>query len=140
MIVLDTNVFSALMLPTPEPIVVEWLDRQVTAAACVSAVTVFEIRTGIDLLPEGRKRQGLDEAFDRALSEKLQNRVLPFDRAAADAAGQLLAARRRQGFNDEFRDTQIAGIVLTRRATLATRNVRHFRGLGLAVVDPWEPI
>ena len=70
MIVLDTNVFSALMLPTPEPIVIEWLDRQVFGAVCVSAVTVYEIRTGIDLLPEGRRRQALNEAFDRALSEK----------------------------------------------------------------------
>ena len=70
--------------------------------------------------------------------KSLQNRVLPFDRIAADAAGRLLAARRRQGFTDEFRDTQIAGIVLARGATLATRNVRHFRGLGAAVVNPWE--
>jgi predicted nucleic acid-binding protein len=139
MIVLDTNVFSALMLPTPEPIVVEWLDRQVPGVVCASAVTVYEIRTGIDLLPEGRKRLALDEAFDRALTEKLQNRVLPFDRVAADEAGRLLAARKRQGFTDEFRDTQIAGIVLARRATLATRNVRHFRSLGAMVVNPWEP-
>lgn len=140
MTVLDTNVLSALMDPSSEPVVMDWLDRQAPGAVWTTSVTVFEIRTGIDLLPEGRRRREFDVEFDRVLADDLQGRVLPFDLVAANEAGRLLAARQRRGFTDEFRDTQIAGIVLARRATLATRNVRHFLGLGVMMVNPWEPV
>jgi predicted nucleic acid-binding protein len=139
MIVLDTNVLSGLMLPSREPVVVEWLNRQIPGAVWTTAVTVFEIRTGIDRLPEGRRRQARAAAFELVLAEELRGRVVSFDQVAAGTAGRLRATRIRQGFTDDVRDIQIAGIVLARRATLATRNVRHFRGLGAMVVNPWEP-
>jgi len=138
MTVLDTNAISALIGSSPELVVVDWLDRQVLKEVWTTAVTVFEIRSGLERLPEGRRRRQLEDEFDRIMADDLAGRVLPFDRDAADEAGRLLAARRRQGFTDEFRDIQIAGIVLARRATLATRNVRHFRGLGVMIVNPWD--
>ena len=137
MIVLDTNVLSALMQASPDRAVIEWLDRQPAESVWTTAVTVFELRFGIELLPRGKRRRGLETAFELALSEDLEGRILVFDRAAALIAGGIAAARRRTGRSVEIRDTQIAAIVLERRATLATRNVRHFRGLGLKLVDPW---
>src|SRR5688500_137208 len=138
MIVLDTNVLSALMSPAPDPVMVAWLDSQPDPAVWTTAITVFEIRSGIELLPLGRRRQALDEAFGRVLATDLPRRVLPFDGAAAQAAGELEARRRRTGLTDDVRDTQIAGIVLARRATLATRNVKHFRDVGIRVINPWD--
>lgn len=72
------------------------------------------------------------------LSEELDGRVQSFDRAAALAAGTLAAARQRAGLSMEVRDVEIAGIAFARRATLATRNVRHFTDLGVDLADPWE--
>ena len=138
MIVLDTNVLSAVMPPTRDAAVVAWLDRQPARAVWTTAVTVIEIRTGIELLPEGRRRRLLEEEFARALDIDLDGRVLPFDTAAAQIAGELSARRRRGGFTDDVRDIQIAAIALARNASVATRNVRHFAGLGLQVVNPWE--
>ncbi len=100
-----------------------------------TAITVFEVRFGLELPATGRRR--MEEEFARALAEDFEGRVLPFDQAAAQAAGAMAAARRRAGRTLEIRNLQIAGIAAARKATLATRNVRHFEGFGLAVVDPW---
>ena len=138
MIVLDTNVLSALMRTEPEAAVLGWLDRQAPDAIWITAVTVFEVRMGLALLPAGRRRRALETAFERLLAEDLQHRVLGFDASAATRAAALAAARQSAGRSVDLRDTQIAGIVSARRATLATRNLRHFRDLDVAVADPWS--
>lgn len=139
MIALDTNVLSALMRTEPDAAVVEWLDGQPAESIWTTAVTVFEIRTGIDLLAPSRRRRRLESAFERLIVEKLDGRVLSFDTAAADAAGALAARQQLAGRTVEVRDAQIAGIALARRATLATGNIRHFTYLALRLVDPWNP-
>ena len=139
MIALDTNVLSALMRAEPDAAVVRWLDDQAAESIWTTAVTVFEIRTGIELLATSQRRRRLEVAFERLLAEDLDGRVLAFDAAAADAAGALAARQQRAGKTVEVRDAQIAGIALARRATLATGNVRHFTDLGLRLVDPWHP-
>lgn len=138
MIVLDTNVLSALMRQTPDAPVVAWLDRQPAESVWITSITLFEARLGLALLPKGRRRQTLEAAFARLLDDDLENRVLDFDSAAATEAALLAAQRQKTGRPVDMRDTQIAGIALARRATLATRNVRHFQYLNVPVVDPWE--
>ena len=137
MIVLDTNVLSALMRTKPDALVVEWLDRQPADSIWVTSITVFEARFGLALLAKGRRRNALETAFTRVLQEDLENRVLDFDEAAAGAAASLAASRQQAGRPADLRDTMIAGITLARRATLATRNVRHFADLEIPIVDPW---
>lgn len=137
MIILDTNVLSALMRQEPETEVVAWLDLQPADSVWITSITLFEARLGLALLPKGRRQRVLEAAFDRLLKEDLEDRVLDFDRAAATEAAALAAARRKAGRPVDMRDTQIAGIALARRASLATRNVRHFGDLKVPVVDPW---
>ena len=138
MIILDTNVLSALMRQMPEAPVVVWLDRQPAESVWITSITLFEARLGLALLPKGRRQQALEAAFARLLEEDLENRVLDFDSAAATEAASLAARRQKAGRSVDMRDTQIAGIALARRATLATRNLRHFQDLNVPVVDPWE--
>jgi predicted nucleic acid-binding protein len=137
-IVLDTNVVSALMRREPDPLVVSWLDGLPPESVWTTAITVFEVRLGLEILEAGRRRRHLEEAFAKALEEDFESRVLPFDQAAAQAAGRIAAERRRAGRTVEIRDVQIAGIVNLRKATLATRDTRHFEGCGLVLVDPWS--
>ena len=99
---------------------------------------MFEARLWLALLPSGRRRRALEAAFARLLEEDLQNRVLDFDSVAATEAASLAAERQKAGRPVDMRDTQIAGIALARRATLATRNLRHFQDLKVPVVDPWD--
>lgn len=138
MILLDTNVLSALMRAADEPTVERWLDAQPTDSVWTTTITLFEIRFGLALLAPGRRRDCLEAAFADAIDEILDGRVLTFDRTAAEAAGSVAAERQRLGRPVEIRDVQIAGIALARRATLATRNTRHFEGLGVPLVDPWS--
>jgi predicted nucleic acid-binding protein len=137
-IVLDTNVLSALMRSSPDAVVVEWLDRQPADSVWLTSITVFEARFGLALLPKGRRRSGLERAFDRVLMEDLSSRVLTLDEMAAVTAAQIAADRQRAGRIVDLRDTLIAGIAQARRATIATRNTRHFEGLDVPVVDPWH--
>ena len=137
MIVLDTNVLSALMRCEPDPAVVAWLDGQPGESIWTTAITVFEVLFGLELLARGRRRRQLEVAFSVAMTEDFEGRILPFDHDAAREAATRAAARRAAGTPVDFRDIEIAGIVSARRATLATRNVRHFDGLGIAVVNPW---
>ena len=138
MILLDTNVLSAMMRRETDPVVVAWLDAQPPESIWTTAITVFEIRFGIEILATGRKRKALEEAFASALDEDFDGRVLAFDQAAADAAAAIAARQREAGRPVEIRDVQIAGIAAARKATLATRNTRHFDGTGIALVDPWS--
>lgn len=136
MILLDTDMLSGLMRPQPEAAVVAWLDRQPRISVWITAITVLEIRFGIALMPPGSRRTRLEGAFDRAI-EKIEGRIVSFDAPAAEEAANLMAERRRQGRPIELRDTMIAGVAIAQRATLATRNIRHFADLPVAVVDPW---
>ena len=96
MIVLDTNVLSALMRRTPDPEVVAWLDAQPRRSVWTTTITVLEIRFGLQILPTGRRRTALVKSFDRLLLEKLEQRVAPFDTAAAEQAADLMAERHRR--------------------------------------------
>jgi hypothetical protein len=135
-IVLDTNVLSALMRQTPDRQVIAWLDRQPRISIWTTSVSVFEVRFGLRIMPAGKRRTLLVQAFE-AMLEKLGGRVAPFDDAAAREAGDLMASRHKKGRPVDLRDTMIAGIVLARHATLATRNTAHFEDIAAAVVNPW---
>ncbi len=138
MTILDTCVLSALMRPDPDPPVLKWLDGQAPQSSWNASITLREARFGLALLPAGRRRTALEAAFGRLARDDLENRVLPFDSEAAAHAALLAAARQRSGRPVDVRDTQIAGIAQACRATLATRNVRHFEGLSVPVLNPWE--
>jgi predicted nucleic acid-binding protein len=135
-IILDTNVLSALMRQSPDAEVVAWLDRQPGISIWTTSVTVFEIRYGLQIMVQSKRRVVLMQAFE-VLLEKIGRRIASFDNAAAGQAAELMALRRRSGRPGDLRDTLIAGIVLARAATLATRNTSHFEDLTVPVVNPW---
>jgi hypothetical protein len=126
------------MRPEPEDQVVRWLDRQPAESVLTTSITVFEARFGIALLPQSGRKRALEQSFARVLQEDLEDCILDFHSSAADEAAALAANRKKSGRSVDFRDTQIVGIALSRHATIATRNVRHFQGLKVAVVDSWK--
>jgi toxin FitB len=137
MIILDTNVLSALMRHSADKNVVEWLDKQPRTSIWTTSITILEIRYGLQILPVGKRRSALIQTFEKVLVDKIESRVAPFDTVAAQQAGDLMALRHRKGRPGELRDTMIAGIVLASHATLATRNTSHFEDLSVPVVNPW---
>ena len=137
MIILDTNVISALMQREPDRVVVAWLDRQPRLSIWTTSITVFEVRQGLNTLPASKRRESLRRGFEELLHECVADRIAAFDTAAADGAAELVAARRAKGRTGGIPDTMIAGIAIATRATIATRNTSHFDDLPTPVVNPW---
>jgi predicted nucleic acid-binding protein len=136
MIILDTNVISALMRDLPDPSVETWLDRQPGSSIWTTSVSILEIETGLQTMPAGKRRSSLSTDFEKLLA-RIDHRIAAFDEPAARLAAELTGLREKKGHMVEIRDTMIAGIVLAHRATLATRNVVHFADMSAKVVNPW---
>lgn len=138
MIVLDTDVLSELMRSSPDPTIVAWLDRRPPSSVWTTSATLFEIAAGIEFLPAGRRANVMRDDLEKLVGDVLGRRVLDFDVSAARAAALVAARLRSAGIRGELADVQIAGIAVARKASVATRNARHFEGAGVDVVDPWK--
>lgn len=138
MIVLDTDVLSAVIRAEKEPLVIAWLDNQQRDSLYTTAVTLTEVLNGLEGMPAGAKRDKVANYLDVLLAGPLSNRVIPFDDASARASSRLYGSRRRAGRTVGFADTLIAGIVISRGAVLATGNIKDFFDLPVPVINPWE--
>lgn len=137
MIVADTNVLSELLRQAPNPDVRDWVEARAGNELYTSAITVAEMSFGVERLPDGRRRDRLRRAVT-GLFAAFEDRILTFDVRAATAYGALVAAREEAGQPISMADAQIAAVVRVHGASLATRNVSDFDGLGLEVIDPWD--
>ena len=138
MLLLDTNVLSALIEPLPPAPVRDWIVGQrrellVTAATCQA-----EILAGLAIMPRGRRRRGLERAAHMMFSEDFGGRVPPFNSPAAKAYAHIFAIRRRAGRPVAEMDLMIAAIALAHDADIVTRNVADFEGCGVALINPWD--
>lgn len=138
MIVLDTNVVSELMRPTPDPDVVAWVDNWPTMELAVTSVTVAEVLYGIGRLDDGQRKATLQALAHAMFEEDFHGRVLPFGFEEAEIYAGLVVQRERDGLPISMADAQIAAVTARHRARLATRNTRDFAGLPVDVVNPWE--
>lgn len=138
MIVLDTNVLSELLRPTPHPAALDWYAEQPRPSLFTTSITRGEILYGIRLLPDGRRQRSFWTAALAIFNEDLANRLLDFDASAADAYAEIAADRRALGRPISQSDAMIAGITRSRGAALATRNVADFEHCGIEVINPWS--
>jgi toxin FitB len=135
--ILDTNVLSEPMHPSPSATVLAWWAQQPPGALFITTVTVAEILYGIELLPHGKRRAALLAGAERLFDKVLAGRILPFDENAARAFPEIAIRRRAHGRPITDLDAQIAAIASSRSAILATRNTADFEGCGVRLVDPW---
>ena len=102
-----------------------------------TAITEAELFFGAALLPAGRRRQALEAVITQLLATRFEERILPFDSAAAREFADIAANRRRVGRPIGEADARIAAIARSRGAALATRNVGDFADCGIDLIDPW---
>lgn len=138
MIILDTNVVSEILRPAPEQHVVGWLAALDGATVYLTAITEAELRHGVALLPQGKRRESLAAMIDQIIREDFADRVLPFDSPAAAAFAAIAAARRAIGRPILHADCQIAAIARAHDATVATRNTADFADCGIDLINPWN--
>ncbi len=138
MIILDTNVLSELMKSKPDQGIFNWVDKQPVLSLFTTSITQAEILYGISLLPEGKRRDQLNQADQLIFAEDLGGRIIPFDSSASVAFAMMASKRRRSGKPISQSDGQIAAICYSRGATLVTRNVSDFENCGITIINPWE--
>lgn len=136
MIILDTNVLSEAMKPSPDTAVAAWLARGKAGDLYTTTITEAEILLGIAILPDGRRKNDIAEAAKRIIA-LFDDRILPFDGAAAQDFANIVAERRKQGRPINDFDAQIAAITRSQSMILATRNVADFDGVGITIINPW---
>lgn len=137
MIVVDTNVASELMRPSPAPAVRDWVRRHGGRDLCTTAITVAELGYGIERLQDGRRKEALKAALAEVVG-MFAEQILPFDVAAAGHYALVVSHRDEMGMPIEGFDAQIAAICRARGAALATRNQADFRETGVEVINPWQ--
>jgi hypothetical protein len=138
MIVLDTNVVSEPMKPNGNPAVQTWLDQQVAETLYLTATSLSELLVGIEILPAGKRREGLDTALSELLAWLFGSRILPFNQEAAMVYARLVGRARAGGHLISMADGQIAAIAAVHEFTVATRDTAPFVAAGVPVVNPWE--
>lgn len=117
--------------------VLEWLDQLDEDRTFISVVSLAEIRRGISLMDNGKRRDALANWLSEDLPLRFEGRVLPVDEQVAFAWGDLMAQAKRIGRGLASMDGLIAATVQLHDLTLATRNTKDFERLGIELFDPW---
>lgn len=138
MILLDTNVISEVMRPSPNQLVLDWLNDTDSSVVFISSISIAEIEFGLWSLPEGNRRNLLRGKFEQFVQRGFEHRVLDFDAGAARAYGEIMSKARHSGTPMSLPDGQIAAIATVQQAQLSTRNTADFEILGLELINPWK--
>ena len=138
MLMLDTNLLSEMMRPEPERKIADWIVRQPSDELFTAAVCQAEILAGLAILPSGRRRSDLEEAARAMFADDFDGRILPFDTEAASAYAEIFATRKKAGRPSGTIDLMVAAIARVSGASVVTRNVADFEGVGVAIVNPWD--
>jgi toxin FitB len=135
---LDTNIPSELTRPRPDPRVTQWLENVDDEQLYLSVVSLGEIVKGVTVLPDGKRRAELQRWVDEILRPWFQGRILPVNEPITERWGVLAGQCRLKGRPLKVADGFIAATALEHGLTIATRNVKDFDGLGVAIFNPWE--
>jgi hypothetical protein len=139
MIILDTNVVSEGLRVSPEPSVVEWLDAQDAETLFLTTISLAELRYGVAVLAEGKRKDALSVALESRLVALFKGRLLSFDVDSSAAYARVRAKAKSKGYAIGAADGYIAGIAAARGFTVATRDAAPFEMAGVTVINPWKP-
>lgn len=140
MIILDTNVVSEPLKPVPEPVVLEWLNAQDPETLYLTTMNLAELLAGVEVMPAGRRRTELNQSLIEQVMPLFEDRILSFDRKAAQVFARINASAQAAGNPISFADCAIAAIASARGFMLATRNVRDFKGTNIEILNPWSAL
>jgi len=137
MILLDTNVVSEPLKTAGNTNVLAWIDAQIVETLYLSTISLAELRFGIAVLPEGKRRDTLQFSLEQRILPLFAGRILAFDDPASRSYATLRARARAAGQSIATAGGYIAAIALTHGFAVATRDTPPFNAAGLTVIDPW---
>lgn len=137
MIILDTDVVSEPMKPGGDKRVQTWLDEQLAETLYITSISLSELLLGVELLPEGKRKERFSVALRDLLQTLFGDRVLPFDAHAATLYAGGISRASVDGRTISTADGQIAAIAAVHGFTVAARDVTPFVAAGVPVINPW---
>lgn len=138
MIILDTNVISEPLGPSPDATVLKWLDQQEIETLYLTSITVAELRFGIAALPAGKRRRRLEQDFDERILSLFSGRVLAFDKDSTPEYARIRSKAKASGRPVGVTDAFIAAIAAHHGFSVATRDVSPFEAADIRVINPWK--
>jgi predicted nucleic acid-binding protein len=132
---LDTNVISQSSKPNPDADVARWIGTIAKAESAISAITIQEIRAGLELMPAGKRRQGFELWLENNVLPSFSGRILSVDAEVADVCGRLVADVRKQGHEPDLSDALIAATAKVHGLRIATLNRKHFKWFNVLLVN-----
>jgi predicted nucleic acid-binding protein len=138
---LDTNVLSEFNhKQPPDPNVKQWVASTPTSSLYVSVITLSEIRFGIELLADGKRRKQLEQWLEQDLHSWFDGgRILGIDEETGILWARLTAQRQHKGRPlTDILDGLIAATAAKHQLTIVTRDVKDFEGLGVPILNPWD--
>ena len=137
-LLLDTNVLSEVQRPAPDLKVLGWLDAVDEDRVFISVASIAELRRGVALMDDGRRRDALAAWLANELPERFGARILTIDHAVAGHWGDVMAQSRRSGIALSVMDGFFAATALANDLTLVTRNIKDFASCGVPLLNPWD--
>lgn len=136
---LDTNCISEMVVrPQPDPRVVEWMGSADETLLYLSVLTLGEVRKGLALLPQSKRRTRLEGWLEVELQARFAGRILGIDTTVADRWGLLAAEAKSTGKTLSVIDGLLAATALHHNLTIVSRNVSDFAACHVAVLNPWR--
>lgn len=136
--ILDTNVVSEPLKPVPNEAIVQWLDERDCAELFITSITLAELLFGVQLMPNGKRKDDFENSLIAFLVTKFGERILSFDQSAAREYAARMSRARKRGSTIALADAQIASIAASHGLPVATRDEESFKALGVKVVNPWK--
>ncbi len=137
---IDANVISEMMRPTPDRAVADCLDRIAGDGLAIASISVWEILNGIGQLAPGRRRNDLAARFNSILADVFEDAVLDWTAGDAAACAAVMEDKRRRGepLDAHLPDAFLAGLARNRKLATVTRNEGEFRNIGVEMLNPWS--
>lgn len=134
---LDTCVISELRTPDPDHGVLAWFEMCADDMLYLSTVTLGELRYGIDLLPEGKRKMTLLTWYEQVCLS-YAGHIIDVTLPVFERWGLLRAVRKKSGIPLAMADGLIAASAIVNGMSVVTRNISDFRGLGVNLINPWS--
>ena len=135
---LDTNCISELVRVQPEPRVMEWFDAADETSLYLSVLTLGEIRKGLEVLPQSKRRTRLETWLELELQTRFSGRILVIDEAVSDRWGLLASQAKRKGTPLGIIDGLLAATAIHHNLTVVSRNASDFANTQVRVLNPWN--
>jgi predicted nucleic acid-binding protein len=134
---IDTNVISESVRPRPNLTVLNWIADQDKSRLILSAVTIGEIRRGIERLHSGSKKAHLQNWLEE-LRFKFSGRILPLTEETFSIWGKMFVGFEAKGLARPLLDSMLEATALEHDLILVTRNARNFKGSSVTILNPWQ--